>query len=395
MASPKIDFDPTKLKESRIAIISHVYSPGPPHELEAYLKDKVEELFFVGHPLDFVKNKPSLYRHHRNGKLVSELEGRVWNLPSLLTYVKDVIANLYWGMFVFPKLDYIIALNNINAATAIWLRGFGRTKKVVFYTIDYIPNRFNNPTLNNFYHGIDNYAVKLSDYVWNLSPIMVKMRQKKGIGEEYTAKQITVPIGTHILPIEKVKKDPKLMIFMGHLRPGQGADLLLDAMPEILKKDSKIKLRLIGGGPLEKELREQAKALRVDEAVEFTGFVPTNEEMRRMLLEGTVAVAPYVDDDSTYTRYTDPGKPKEYLAAGLPVIITKVPAFAEVIEKRKAGKAIRYDKSELAAAVVDLLNHKDIATYQKNAKDLAAESTWDKVFDAAFQKMTTTAKGDT
>lgn len=369
----------------RVAIISHVYSPGPPHELEAYLKDKVRELFFIAHPFGFIKNRASHYQRFKHGKLVEDRDGRVWGLPEFLLYAKDFVANIF--LLWQPRYDLIIALDNLNAASAIWLRAFGRTKQVVFYTIDYIPQRFPNPWLNRLYHSLDSYCVKRADYVWNLSPVMSEMREKKGIDPKYRAKQLVVPIGTHILPQQKVKKDPHLVIFMGHLRPGQGVELLLDAMPAVLTANPKAKLRLIGGGPLEATVREKVKRLKLDQSVELTGFVPTNEAMRSYLASGTIAVAPYIDDETTFTRYTDPGKPKEYLAAGLPVIITRVPQFAEVIEAAGAGKAVAYDKQELAEAIISLLGSNNIQQFQRKARQLASKYTWDKVFRAAFGQM--------
>ncbi len=376
-----------KLDKKRVVIISHVYAPGPPHELEAYLKDKVSELFFIAHPLSFVKNKPSVYRRYSNGELVENREGRIWQLPDLLLYVKDFVANLYL-VGKEPRYDLVIALDNLNAASALWLRNLGRVKQVVFYTIDYIPKRFTNPLLNRLYHRLDSYAVRKSNYTWNLSPVMAEMREKSGISARFRKQQLTVPIGTHLLPVESVKKDPNLVVFMGHMREGQGVELLLEAMPLVVKELPKTKLRLIGGGPLEKTVEQQIKKLGLERSVTMTGFVPSNEEMRRNLLEGSVAAAPYVDDETTFTRYTDPGKPKEYLAAGCAVIITKVPRFAMTIEKRGAGKAINYDKNELAEAVIDLLRDpKQLAKHQEAARKLAAESTWDTVFSQAFKEM--------
>ena len=37
------------------------------------------------------------------------------------------------------------------------------------------------------------------------------------------------------------------------------------------------------------------------------------------------------------TQYTDPSKPKQFMACGLPVIITAVPWVAEEIEKKQYG----------------------------------------------------------
>lgn len=375
-----------KLTNKKVAIISHVYAPGPPHELEAYLKDKVKALFFIAHPLSFVKNRPSRYRRYIAGQLIEDREGRIWRVPELVRYAKDFIANLYLIGRGSP-FDLIIALDNLNAVSAIWLRRFGKTKQVVFYTIDYIPKRFPNRLLNWLYHRLDDYCVRRANYVWNLSPVMTEMRQRKGIEPRYRAKQLIVPIGTHILPVESKNKDKDLIVFMGHLRPGQGVELLLEAMPLVLAKNPKLKLRLIGGGPLENEVKQQIKALGLAKSVELTGFVPSNAAMRAALLEGSIAVAPYVDDATTFTRYTDPGKPKEYLAAGLPVIITRVPQFAETIAARQAGLAIDYDRQQLAEAIIHLLGNKDLGRYQTNARQLAKEYTWNKVFSQAFKEM--------
>lgn len=374
------------LSRQKVAIISHVYAPGPPHELEAYLKDRVKELFFIAHPVAFVKNRPSSYRRYHQGQLIADLAGRVWPLPDLLVYVKDVLANL-WLMSQGSPYDTVIALDNLNATTAIWLRAWGRVKSVVFYTIDYIPKRFNNPILNWIYHRLDDYCVRRADFVWNLSPVMTEMRQKKGIEPKYRAKQLIVPIGTHLLNEKRIKKDPNLVVFMGHLRPGQGVELLIEAMPLVLAQRPGTRLRLIGGGPLEAAVKKQIKQEGLSKAVELTGFVPSNQAMRQSLLEGSVAVAPYVDDATTFTRYTDPGKPKEYLAAGLPVIITKVPQFALTIAKKQAGKAIDYDKHQLAEAIVELLNSPDLPNYQSRARRLAADYGWEKIFDQAFTAM--------
>lgn len=374
------------LKQSKIAIISHVYAPGPPHELESFLATRVKELFFIAHPMAFLKGKASSYRHYRDGKLIADQSGRTWKLPELLIYLKDFLASL-WVIGTGPKLDLIIALDNLNATSAIISRLMGKAKLVVYYSIDYIPKRFTSRWLNNFYHQLDLFAVRQANFVWNLSPVMAQMRQKKGLAERFRAKQLTVPIGTHILSIAKVKKDPNLIIFMGHLRPGQGIELLLSAMPAVVKAIPKARLRLIGGGPLETEVNKLVGDLKLSEVVQTTGFISTNEEMRSKLLEGTIAVAPYVDNEESFTRFTDPGKPKEYLAAGLPVIITRVPQFATVIDDRQSGLAIKYDQTELAKAIVKLLTSQDLTKFQQNAKNLAVEYTWDKVFTKAFKEM--------
>ncbi len=376
-----------KSAESLI-ILSHIYAPGPPHALWDFLRSrKGLRIEFIGHPLESYKPSESFYKFAKNGELIISREIKRPSRPMPIAYFKDIWLNWFW-LFWGPRRDLVIALDSLNAFSAICLKKIGRVKMVVFYTIDYVPKRFTNPWLNKLYHWLDFFACQQADYVWNLSQKMTEERLKRGLDSRFGAKQLTVPIGTESsIQTSKIKHLPDLVVFMGHLRAGQGVDRLIQAWPEISQKRPKARLRLIGGGPLLDEYRQLVKKLGLTDQIEFTGFVPTNEEMRQLLAEGSIAVAPYVDDPDNYTRYTDPGKPKEYLAAGLPVVITKVPAIAEIIQEQQLGIAIEDNLHSIAKAVTTLLAAPDLESYRQRALDFAQSQSWQVIFQAAFTKM--------
>ena len=93
----------------------------------------------------------------------------------------------------------------------------------------------------------------------------------------------------------------------------------------------------IGGGGLRKCSKIAHIELGIADRVSFTGFVSSDEEVYRILSGCGLALATYPPDDATYKRYCDPGKVKIYLACGLPVLITNVPAVACEIAARGAG----------------------------------------------------------
>jgi len=64
---------------------------------------------------------------------------------------------------------------------------------------------------------------------------------------------------------------PQLVV-AGRLRREKGVDVLLDAMPKVLQCFPQIRLTILGEGPQEKELREQAARLGLAECVCFLGF---------------------------------------------------------------------------------------------------------------------------
>lgn len=377
-------------KNKTFAVITHVYATGPAFKLEEYLLDKkVKEILFIGHPFNYTKDRKSFFRIHRNGKLIEERKFFQWNGPEISFYIKDVLLTFFWLATYKNKIDYYIAADNLNAFSGFLLRMVGKVDKVIFYTIDYVPNRSGNKLLNSLYHFLDRFAVRNSHRVWNLSSRMVFEREKRGVSSEYREKQITVPIGADVSPRSNIlnSADYYKIVYMGHLLKKQGVEKLIDSMQDIRKSINQAHLLIIGGGPLEESLRIKVKKLKLEKNVAFTGFLKSFSEVQKNLKDAVVGVAPYVNDESTYTRYTDPGKPKDYLANGLAVVITKVPEVAFEIERRKCGVAINDNKKELTRAVVKLLGNKRLLQqYRKNAITMAKLYTWKKVFDSAFSE---------
>jgi len=95
----------------------------------------------------------------------------------------------------------------------------------------------------------------------------------------------------------------------------------------------------------------------------------------------------YVPDATSISVCSDPCKIKEYLTAGLPVIVTNVPEAAREISAMSAGIVIDYKVKSLANAVIFLLNNQALLqTYKKNALKLRQKYLWDKIFNQTLAK---------
>jgi len=378
-----------ELKNSTFVIVTHVYATGPAFRFEEYLQKRVKNLVFIGHPFSYTKDTSSFLRVYKNGKLIKTKKFIAWKGSELSFYLKDIFLTLWWVIKFSEKVDYFVGVDNLNAFCGLILRLIGKAKYVIFYTIDYVPNRFENKILNSIYHYFDRLGVRKSDKVWNLSSIMVKEREKRGVEVQYRDKQIVVPIGTSI-PTKIIKdsdRDRYQIVYMGHLLQKQGVEKLIQAMKDVVQKVPKAHLLIVGGGPLEAKLKKDVIRLKLQKYVKFTGFIKEFSDIEKMLQASSIAVAPYLDTEDTYTRYTDPGKPKDYLANGLPVVITKVPQIAYEIERNKCGIAINDNKKELIDALIVLLtNDKMLNTFRKNALKMAKKYTWDKIFDRALSE---------
>lgn len=380
-----------KLKDAKIVIVSHVFATGPAQELEQYLVDKtIKSLLFVGLPFFYCKEKNPFFKKYEHGVLQKEKSYRVLHVPGLLFHCKDAFLT-FWLVFKEGQgADVYIGADCLNALCGLLLKKSGIVKKVIFYTVDYSPVRFTNKLLNSFYLWLDSYCVQRCDLTWNLSTEMIKAREARGLPKEYRTKQTVVPLGTD----PKVQKVPFReinrfeIVFMGHLREKQGVEFLIDALPHIIKGINPATLLIIGTGPLEEKLKKQVRDLGLTEKVTFTGYIEDHAQLQDRLSKCAVAVAPYVDDEATFTRYADPGKPKAYLASSLPVVITKVPAIAMEIEENKCGFAVNYRRDELIEAIVRLLRDDALlSTYRNNALQFAEKYNWFKIFDRALKEV--------
>ena len=382
------------LDELSVLIVSHIaFGTGHSQELENFLKRRVQKLVFIGHPFFYVEAKNSFVTIYEKGRFKSKIEAPKIMGPEFLFYLKDFVLTFYFILRLKSRFDIYVGADPLNALVGILLRQLSIVRVAIFYVIDYVPVRFKNPIFNGIYHFIDRICVYHANYTWNLTSAMMDARAKRGIKNKKT-NQIVVPTGTPFdrvkhLPIEEINKTN--MVFISHLRKGQGIELILEAMPMVVEKIPSVKLIVIGTGQLEKKIKREVKEKKIDNNVLFLGYIENHEEAEKIISKCGVGIAPYVPDSGSFTWYADPGKPKVYLGCGVPVIITKVPEVAFEIEKRGAGIVIDYNKHELIDAIVKLLtNYEMYCQCRRKALEFASEYTWDNIFFKAFNQILTT-----
>ncbi|MBZ9577413.1 glycosyltransferase family 4 protein [Patescibacteria group bacterium] len=379
------------IEQRKIAIITHTFTSGPSQALEKYLKRKVKYLLFIGHPFSYSKDIRSFYKKYFNGNLIKIKKAIRWNLPEILLYIKDVVYSIMWTYFTATKFDLIICADNLNCFSGLILKKLGKAKKVIFYTIDYVPIRFNNKILNAIYHRIDKICCYHCDQIWNVSPVMADEREKAGVLRAKSAPQSVVPLGCNFkeikrLPFHKINRYD--IAYMGQLSEEQGIQLMIEAFPAIKRKFPDAKLIIIGTGNLEKELKIRAKELKVANSIYFKGFIKDDRKMEEILARCAIGVAPYPHLDHGYKQYCDPGKIKIYMACGIPVIITNVPNIAKDIKEKAAGIVIDYNKIHLINAVAKLLvDDEYYKRSRKNAIAFASSFDWNYIFNFALSSL--------
>ena len=146
--------------------------------------------------------------------------------------------------------------------------------------------------------------------------------------------------------------EPLTIGFVGTLKPWHGVERLLEALAVLAQREpTPYRLLLVGDGPEAGALRAQAERLGVKSLVELTGAVEP-DAVPPLLHRMDVAVAPYPPIEDFYFS---PLKVYEYLAAGLPVIASRVGQLPAVLEEGRLGVLVEPgDVDALAAAVAAL-----------------------------------------
>lgn len=142
--------------------------------------------------------------------------------------------------------------------------------------------------------------------------------------------------------------------FIGSFYAYEGLDLLLDALPELIRQRPDVRILLVGGGPQEDNLRQQAERLGLKEHVIFTGRVPHKEVGRYYDLINVLA---YPRHPMRLTELVTPLKPLEAMAQGQLFVASDVGGHKELVEHGKTGILFKAgDCKALTEALLGLLN---------------------------------------
>ena len=140
--------------------------------------------------------------------------------------------------------------------------------------------------------------------------------------------------------------------FIGSFYDYEGLDDLIAAMPAIVAMRPEARLLLVGGGPMEAALREQAAGSPAAERIVFAGRVPHTEVERYY---SVVDVLAYPRKAMRLTELVTPLKPLEAMAQGRLVAASDVGGHRELIKDGDTGTLFAADDPRaLAKAVANL-----------------------------------------
>ncbi len=128
--------------------------------------------------------------------------------------------------------------------------------------------------------------------------------------------------------------------FIGSFYDYEGLDDLIAAMPRLVRARPRAKLLLVGGGPMEQALRDQALASPFTDHIVFVGRVP-HDQVEHYYAQ--VDVLAYPRKAMRLTDLVTPLKPLEAMAQGRLVAASSVGGHRELIEDGVTGNLFAPD----------------------------------------------------
>jgi len=155
--------------------------------------------------------------------------------------------------------------------------------------------------------------------------------------------------GLELKKIFGIKADESVIVTIGRLRVEKGHRFFLKSMVKVREKIPAIKALIVGKGKEEEKLKRYSQKLGLDDHVIFTG---EREDISEIIQIVDVFVLPSLWEGM-------PNVLLEAMAAGKPVVATKVGGIPELVVHEETGILVHpEDSSALANAILDLLQDK-------------------------------------
>lgn len=133
-----------------------------------------------------------------------------------------------------------------------------------------------------------------------------------------------------------------IVTLVGHMRPGKGQRVAIEAWPEVLRSNPTARLLLVGNGPEQPGLCALADRLGVRERVVFAG---ARDDVEVLLRGSTLAVLP-TELEALPTALI------EAAACGVPAVATRVGGVPEVVVDGRTGWLVDAPRPALFAAAL-------------------------------------------
>lgn len=313
------------------------------YEYDGRVKRETEALLSDGHEVDVI----CLGEKDKHGQAVVDgarlyrVQTRDVNEKYLLQYVYRLMKFFLSAFFkltllFFKKRYRIIHVHNLPdflVFTTVIPKLFGA--KVILDIHDVLPEfyaRKFNASMNHacvrLLKFIERISTGYADHVITVTEIWRERLCQRGVTSEKCSVILNAPderlFPGNFMPIRN-NGAPTKLIYTGTLKEHSGIDVILEAVRKVNAAGGDVCLDVYGMGEEKANLLNQAESLDIQDSVEFHEAVPI-AQMSHVLAGSDIGIDP--KKDGVYSGETLSVKSMEFLATGLPAIVSKTKAAA-------------------------------------------------------------------
>jgi glycosyltransferase involved in cell wall biosynthesis len=341
-------------------------------------EDIIQGLQELGHTVDYLLfpslQYPKAYYNTNKGDITQPIyKSKISYYWSHYNNIRTILRSSQFA----KDYNYILAIDWFEANIALSLRQYFPKTKIIYYAYDYY---FYNNIFSSRYliNKIEQSAYMRSDIVWAVNQQIIEEHKKRSFNRD---KVVTVPLGIQTKKIPDYQPNPKQILFIGNFKEGHNLRLLVEIFAKL---PSEYNLHLIGQGNLYNEIKQLILDLRVSN-ITLYGF-KTEKESIDIIVKNQIGYGIAIYENTQEILCADPGKIKDYLALGLPVITTNNHSMSQDIQEFNLGLVLEDINTNLEKYIMNL-NDQDIQALKSNIKDYIQNHSYQVILSEALSEI--------
>ncbi|MBS3787649.1 glycosyltransferase [Candidatus Bipolaricaulota bacterium] len=295
----------------------------------------------------------------------------------------------------FSDLDIVhIHLPTIMSAPARWIAGFYDIPifltyhtNLELYIRHYVPGVPENiaRAVARFYTSRE---TKNGERVFVPSPDMKTLLESYDLDPPLDVLPTGIDLNTYEKESEGVrklreqfgiKKDEKILLYVGRVGSEKNVGFLLDAFKEISSIVSSVHFVIVGGGRGLGKVLSRVSKMNASRKIHFTGYVEQEDVLSQYYREADVFLFASLTETQGLVI-------AEALAAKTPVVAIDAPGVRDVIKDDKGGYLVPEDVPAFSEKVIELLENPNLLNRKSGeakevARNFSAETMTRKLFE--------------
>lgn len=287
-------------------------------------------------------------------------------------YYAELNLRLFFRL-LFSRQDIIWA-NDLDTLLPCCLIAKFKSKPLIFDSHEHftqVPELKANPFARKVWKMVEKYCIrKCKGVVTVCEPIREYFKEEYGVESVVVRNMPPREAATESLVPAAEKEN--LIVWQGAVNMERGLEELCEAMQFI---DGR--LVIMGEGRIKDELESKVRQYPFANKICFVGRLPFAEMMSNTR-KAKLAVSIDKPTNGNYA-ISLPNKIFEYMASGVPMLVSPLQEIEPIVEKYEVGEFIRsYNPPELAKQINELLSDNAKADFfAANALKAAAELCWE------------------